>query len=155
MCQRGCRLLLVSSSGGVLLDLLALEPWWRGHRTTWAVIRAADTESALRGQDVRWIRECRAARPDRLLLTFVRAGHALLRSVRPDLVVSAGSGVAVPFFILSRLLGIPCIWISTLNIIATPGRADRLCSRLASAVVVQRETLLQTHPGAVLIGELY
>jgi hypothetical protein len=38
------RILLVSSSGGVLLDLLALEPWWSRYDAIWAAMRAADTE---------------------------------------------------------------------------------------------------------------
>src|SRR5262245_28552132 len=134
--------LLVSSSGGVLLDLLALAPWWRRQRTTWAAVRAADTESALHGQDVHWIRECPAGRPVPALARALR----LLRRDRPDLVVSAGSGSAVPFFVAARLLRVPSIWISTLNIVSTPGRADRLCSRLASAVLVQRPSLLAVHP---------
>jgi hypothetical protein len=148
------RLLLVSSSGGVLLDLLALAPWWRRHGTTWAVVRASDTSSALRDHDVRWISECPAGRPERLILGFWRAIR-ILRSVRPEIIVSAGSGAAVPFFLAAWFLRIPCLWISTFNVVKSTGRADRLCSRLASAVLVQRESLLATHPGAIVIGELY
>jgi hypothetical protein len=147
-------LLLVSSSGGVLLDLLALAPWWRQHRPTWAVVRAMDTESALRNYDVCWIQECPAGQLSRLPAAFVRA-IALLRRVRPEVVVSAGAGAAVPFFLAARLCRIPSVWISTLNVVDNPGRADRLCSRLASAVLVQRESLLRTHPRAIVIGELY
>ncbi len=148
------RLLLVSSSGGVLLDLLALGPWWRRHRTTWAVVRAADTMSALRDYDVRWIPECPTGRPQRLIKGFWHAAR-VLRSVRPEIIVSAGSGAAVPFFLVARVLRIPCLWISTFNVVKSTGRADWLCSRLASEVLVQRESLLATHPDAIVIGELY
>lgn len=148
------RLLLVSSSGGVLLELLALAPWWRQHRPIWAVVRAADTESALRGHDIHWIDECPATRPI-LLVPRLAQAIRLLRRVGPEIIVSAGSGAAVPFFLAARVLGIPSVWISTLNVVETSGRADRVCSRLASAVLVQRESLLPTHPGAIMVGELY
>lgn len=46
------RILLVSSSGGVLLDLLALGPWWSRHHAVWAVVKAANSVSALAGQRV-------------------------------------------------------------------------------------------------------
>jgi len=40
-------------------------------------------------------------------------------------------------------------------VVKSTGRADWLCSRLASEVLVQRESLLATHPDAIVIGELY
>jgi hypothetical protein len=151
--RRG-RLLLVSSSGGVLLDLLALEPFWSRHQHVWAVVRAADTESALLGRDVRWLEEKSISRPLQLLQGLPESLR-LLRHERPTAVLSAGTGVAVPFFVSARVLGIPSLWISTLNLIRTPGLAARVCSRLATTVLVQRESMRSAHPRAVLVGELY
>jgi nitroreductase len=154
MTRRRGRLLLVSSSGGVLLDLLALEPFWSRHDHVWAAVRAADTESALSGHDVRWIEEESISQPLHLL-RGVSESVRMLRRDRPTAVLSAGTGVAVPFFVAARLLGIPSVWISTFNLIRTPGLAARVCSRLATTVLVQRESMRGAHPGAVLVGELY
>src|SRR5438034_7550650 len=99
------RVLLVSSSGGVLLDLLSLAPWWSRHDATWAVVRATDTESALTGENVQWINECHAAQPLRLL-RGLGAARRLIRRVDPDVIISAGSGAAVPFFLAGRALGV-------------------------------------------------
>lgn len=148
------RILLVSSSGGVLLDLLALEPWWRGHDTVWAAVRAADTESALEGNRTHWCSERKSSNPIGLVLGVFQA-ITLLRKEQIRCLVSAGTGIAVPFFVAARLLGVPTIWISTLNVIATPGLAARACTRLASAVLLQRETMRPAHPRGILIGELY
>ena len=147
-------MLLVSSSGGVLLEPLALRPWWEVHKAWWAAVRAPDTEQALAGQDVHWIREQSAARPMRLALATLCAVR-LLAARRPDVVLSAGSGAAVPFFLAARLLGVPAVWIETLNVIGRPGVAARCCARLAAAVLVQHEELVATRPHAVLVGELY
>jgi hypothetical protein len=148
------RILLVSSSGGVLLDLLALEPWWRQHDRAWAVVRAIDGESALAGERLHWIRDCSAAQPWGLVPGLVEAWR-ILRRERPGLVVSAGSGPAVPYFLLARVLGIPSFWLSTLNLVATAGLAARICSRLASRVLLQRASMRAAHPDGVVIGELY
>lgn len=152
--SRPGRLLLVSSSGGVLLDLLALEPFWSRHDHIWAAVRAPDTGSALAGRDVRWLPEKSAERPLELMGGVRQSAH-MLRRERVCAVVSAGTGVAVPFFVSARLLGIPSVWISTFNLIRTAGLAARVCSRLATAVLVQRESMLMTHPRAVVVGELY
>jgi hypothetical protein len=56
------RVLLVSSSGGVLLDLLALRPWWYRHYVSWIAVQAPDTTALLKDQRVRWEREQSAGR---------------------------------------------------------------------------------------------
>jgi UDP-N-acetylglucosamine:LPS N-acetylglucosamine transferase len=147
-------ILFVSSSGGVLLDLLALEPWWSKYRVTWAVVRAADTVSVLAGQRCYWIGNTSFKRPFRIILDFITAWR-ILRNERPHLIVSAGSAPAIAFFAVARLLGIPTFWIYTLNILVTPGVSAKICARLSSRVFLQQKSMLRAHPDAVLIGELY
>jgi UDP-N-acetylglucosamine:LPS N-acetylglucosamine transferase len=147
-------ILLVSSSGGVLLDLLALAPWWRRHDRAWAVVRAVDCESALADERLHWISDSSAARPWGLIPGFAEAWR-IIRRERPALVVSAGSGPAVPYFVLARAFGIPTFWLSTLNLVSSPGLAARICSRLASRVLLQRPSMRAAHPDGVVIGELY
>jgi len=130
------RLLLVTGSGGVLLDLLALRPWWQRHDTSWVAVWAADTEVALAGLPVTWERSA----------TGVWRAIRLLRAHRPDLVVSAGRRTAVPFLVAARLLRVPAIWVESLTETGPRARV----ARLACEVVVQRPT----RPG-VYVGELY
>lgn len=146
--------LLVSSSGGVLLDLLALEPWWSRHEVSWVSVSAPDTVDVLEPYDVRWLPEQAASRPWGVLAATVRAWRHL-GDVRPDVVVSPGTGVAVGYFLAARLRRTPSMWLETFNMIGKPGIAARICSRLAGAVLVQRPELLTSRRNAVLVGELY
>jgi UDP-N-acetylglucosamine:LPS N-acetylglucosamine transferase len=148
------QVLLVSSSGGVLLDLLALRPWWSQHSTSWVTVRAPDTIALLAGERVQWEREQSAHRPIGVLTAVVRALR-ILRRERPDLIISAGSGVAVGIFIAARLMRVPALWLETFNIVGAPGVASRMCGRLSAAILVQRPSLAASRPRAVLIGELY
>ena len=148
------RVLLVSSTGGVFLDLLALAPWWRRHDRVWALVRGGDTASALEGEVITWITNSSYKRPLALLRGCVEA-RRILRAQRPAIIVSAGSGPAIPFFALARLFGIPTLWLSTLNLVGRAGVSARICSRLASRVLVQRPSMLAAHSKAVLLGELY
>ena len=148
------RILLVSSSGGVLLDLLALKPWWSRHDAIWAAVRAADTASALAGQRIHWIRDVSTRRPLGFLPGLVQA-RRILRSERPGLIVSAGSGPAISFFFAARVLGIPTFWISSLNILTTPGISAKICAGLSSRVLLQQKSMLGALPNGLVIGELY
>jgi hypothetical protein len=148
------RILLVSSSGGVLLDLLALKPWWSRHDVVWAAVRAADTASALAGQRVYCIRDVSVRRPLGFLSGLVQAWR-ILRSERPGLIVSAGSGPAISFFFAARALGIPTFWVSSLNILTTPGISAKICAGLSSRVLLQQQSMLGAHPNGIVVGELY
>jgi hypothetical protein len=148
------RVLLVSSSGGVLLDLLALKPWWSRHDVSWVAVRAEDTAALLTGQRVHWEREQSARRPLGVLAAAVRSVR-MLRRERPDVIISSGTGVAVGVFLAARVLRIPALWLETFNLVDAAGMASKICCRLAAAVLVQRPALVGLRPRAVLIGELY
>jgi hypothetical protein len=146
--------MLVSSSGGVLLDLLALAPWWRRHDVSWVAVDAPDTREVLAGESVVWPPELRPRQCGAVLPATVRA-RRVLRASRIELVVSAGSGIAVPWFLAAWSAGISTVWVTTFNVVGRPGLAARLCARLASRVVVQHADLLAMHRRAVHVGELY
>jgi hypothetical protein len=152
--DRRYRILLVTSSGGVLLDLLGLCAWWSRHEPVWAAVPAVDTEAVLAGQRVHWVREQVAARPLGLVAATWTAWR-ILSHERPDLLVSAGTGVAIGFFLAAKVRGVPTLWLETLNLVMAPGLASRVCSRLAARVLVQRPEQLRLRPGAVVLGDLY
>lgn len=148
------KVLMVSSSGGVLLDLLALKPWWKHHETTWAVVPAMDTRTALAQLSVCWVREQRFQRPFGLVWGFFEAWK-VLRSLRPDVIVSAGSGVAIAFFVLAKLLQIPTFWVETFNFVEQSAVSGKICSRLSSEILLQRCSMLRANPRGIVLGELY
>lgn len=150
----GQGVLIVTSSGGVLLDMLGLRPWWAAEHTRWVAVAAPDTRELLAGQHVEW-------QPELTPRKVIALGQAVLRARRvlaedpPAAVVSAGSGIAVPWFMAARLCGVPSFWVETFNVIGTPGLASRICGALATSVVVQHAELVGSHRRAVFVGALY
>ncbi|MGH3496370.1 MAG: glycosyltransferase [Nocardioidaceae bacterium] len=152
--DRRLDVLLVSSSGGVLLDVLALSPWWRQHRVTFVAVPGPDTSQRLAGHVVHWQQELAPASTVRLAVRLAQA-TAYLRMHSVDVVVSAGSGVAVPWFFAAKLLRVPRVWVETFNVVGRPGLASRLCASIATTVLVQHRDLLAGHRRAIYVGELY
>jgi hypothetical protein len=147
-------ILAISSSGGVLLELLALRPWFDRHEIAWVAVRAPDTEAALADANVQWIAETERGSPGSVVRSFTSAWR-VLGEQRPDLIISAGTGVAVGFYLAARLRGVPSLWIDTFNLVGRPGRVARLCGHLALATLVQRADLVDLRPRGIFVGELY
>ena len=144
----------MSSTGGVLLDLLALRPWWSRHDASWVAVLGPDTREVLAGERVTWADELTPRQPLALIRAVLEAREHLRRD-RIDLVVSAGTGVAVPYFLAARLTGVPAWWVETLNVLAGGGIAARVCARAGDLVVVQHSDMLGAYPRALFVGELY
>ena len=148
------RILLVSSAGGVFQDLLALEPWWSRHDRAWAVERAADTEAVLKDDRVHWLTPLRRTKPRDMVSAVIRS-RSILRRELPTFVISAGSSVAVPFFLLAAISRIPTAWLTSLNLISSGGLSGRVCCTSATFILAQRSSMLAVYPRAIPIGELY
>jgi UDP-N-acetylglucosamine:LPS N-acetylglucosamine transferase len=146
-------LLVVTSAGGVLLDVLALARSWGGSRR-FVAVRATDTAEELATERVRF----RSESTERTVLGL--AGELVVALVdliahRPMLVVSAGTRISVPWFTAAWLLRVPAVWVETLNLVDGQGRAARWCTRLADLVAVQRADRLALHARSVSVGGLY
>ena len=67
-------------------------------------------------------------------LRNLRLAMRELRRRRPDVIVSDGAGVAFPFFVVGRLLGIPTVYLEVYDRIDSPTLTGRLCRPLELAV---------------------
>jgi len=147
------RILLVSSSGGHLLQLHRLDGWWRKHERLWVTFDTADAVSMLEGEDAVW-----AFRPTtRNLRNFVRntlLAWRVLRRFRPTIVVSTGAGVAVPFFVIARFRRIKTVYVEVYDRIDLPTLTGRLCYPFSDLFLLQWEEQQRFYPKGRLIGRL-
>lgn len=61
---------------------------------------------------------------------------------KPDVVISTGAGMTVPFFLIARVSGASCIYIETGARISTPSMTGRLLYHFASLFIIQSKGLL-------------
>ena len=143
--------LLVASTGGHLAQLMELKPWWQELDRTWVTFDKADAASALQGESV-----VHAYHPTTRNLANaarnLRLAERLFSDITPDLVVSTGAGIAVPFFLSARRRSIPTLYLEVYDRIDSATLTGRLCRPLASAFCVQWEEQLELYPGSELVG---
>lgn len=147
------RLLLCCSAGGHLRQLDVLKPFWSVHQRHWVTFDKADALSVLADEDVTWAHHPVARNVPNLLRNFVVAWR-VLRSYRPDVVVSNGSGVAVPFFVLAKLLGVRSVYIEVYDRIDSATLTGRMCRPMADLFLVQWPEQLRLYKGATVVGPL-
>jgi hypothetical protein len=145
--------MLVCSSGGHLDQLYKLEPWWADHRRTWVTFDGPDSRSLLADERVVWAHHP-TTRNIPNMLRNLRLSIRLLRSERPDLVVSTGAGVAFPFFVMAKLLRIKTTYIEVYDRIESATLTGRLCYALSDLFVLQWEEQKRNYPKGVVIGAL-
>jgi beta-1,4-N-acetylglucosaminyltransferase len=147
------RMLLVASAGGHLAQLLSLEELWRRHDRSWVTFDLPEVRASLDGEIVHW---AHFPTTRNLPNALRNAGLAwrLLRTERPDTVLSTGAGVSVPFFLLARVLGIRTVFIECFDRITMPTLSGRLCYPLSDVFVVQWAEQQKHFPEAVNIGAL-
>src|SRR5919197_2062389 len=136
--------LLACSSGGHLLQMLALREAWEPFTHAWVTDDRSDTRSLLAGAKgpvyfAHWP-------TSRNLVTLVRnliLAWRLVRTVRPRVVLTTGAGTAVPFAWVARLAGARVVYVESLSRIERPSLACRLIAPIADRVYVQWPELAQ------------
>jgi beta-1,4-N-acetylglucosaminyltransferase len=147
------RITFVCSSGGHLVQLYRLRPWWAKHERSWVTFRTPDAESLLAEEEVAWAHHPTTRNVPNLLRNL-RLAWRLLRRDRPDVVVSNGAGVAFPFFAVARVLGIKTVYVEVYDRIELPTMTGRLCYPLSSLFLLQWEEQKRFYPRGRVIGHV-
>jgi UDP-N-acetylglucosamine:LPS N-acetylglucosamine transferase len=145
--------LLVCSTGGHLTQLHQLHSWWEQHDRTWVTFDKADARHLLAGEHVVHAHHPTTRNAKNLVRNVVLAVR-VMRDVRPDIIVSNGAGVAVPFFLLARLFGARTAYIEVYDRIDSRPLTSRLCRPFTDLFLVQWDEQRSMYPGSVLIGPL-
>lgn len=128
--------MLVCSPGGHIQQMLALEPAWRGFERSWVTLPGADTAQLLVDEEV----TLGASPTNRNLKNLLRntvLAWRLVRRCRPDVILSTGAGLSVPFFLVGKLLGIRLVYVESVTRTESLSLSGRLVYPLADRFFVQ------------------
>ena len=152
--QERRELLLVCSSGGHLLQLVALRPAWEGFSRVWVTFDRSDARSLLAGETVVHAHGPTNRNARALLLNLGLAVRVLM-STRPRVILTTGAGVAVPFVWIGRLLGARVVYVESATRIEAPSLSLRLVRPFVSQLYVQWPELQTALPQARYRGSVF
>ncbi len=150
----GKRVLFVSSAGGHLSQLLQLRAWWAMHQRKWVTFDLPDAHSKLKGEDVTYAYHP-TTRNVKNLARNTPMAFKVLRKWKPDVIVSDGAGVALPYFVLGKMMRIPTVYLEVYDRIDSKTLTGKLCKPFASKFLVQWPEQQALYTGSQLIGPLY
>jgi UDP-N-acetylglucosamine:LPS N-acetylglucosamine transferase len=118
------------------MQMFCLRPAWEGLQRTWITLEAPDADYLLR-EERTVLGRGPTNRSLRALLANLALAWRVVRAERPDVILSTGAALAVPFFLVGKLFGARLVFVESLTRIESLSLAGRLVYPLADAFYVQ------------------
>jgi len=145
------KLCLVCSSGGHLFELFSLDEMWSAKDHFWVSFATQDASYLLKDEKVYW-----AHYPtNRNILNLFRnlfLAWKVLKKEKPDIVISTGAGVGVPFLLVGWVLRKKTIYIELITRIDNISLSGLLVYPFVDKFLVQWEGLVKKYRKAEFHG---
>lgn len=143
-----------TSSGGHLTQLMQLRDFWEKEERFWVTFNKADALSSLENETVY---HCYFPTNRNIvnLLRNTALAWKVLRKERPDVIISTGAAVAVPFFYLGKLYGAKLIYIEVFDRVDKATLTGKMVYPIVDKFIVQWEEQLEVYPNAIFLGSIY
>ncbi|EME7160026.1 PssD/Cps14F family polysaccharide biosynthesis glycosyltransferase [Enterococcus faecium] len=148
------KICLVGSSGGHLTHLYLLKNLWEKEERFWVTFDKEDSRSMLK--DERFF-PCYYP-TNRNIINLIRNSFLAIRILlkeKPDLIISSGAAVAVPFFYLGKLIGAKTIYIEVFDRIDAPTLTGKLVYPVTDKFIVQWDEMKKVYPKAINLGGIF
>jgi beta-1,4-N-acetylglucosaminyltransferase len=116
---------LVASSGGHLTHLYLLKPFWENEERFWVTFEKEDAKSVLKDERM-YSCHFPTNRNIKNLIKNTLLAFKVLRKEKPDVIISSGAAVAVPFFYLGKLFGAKTVYIEVFDRIDAPTMTGKI-----------------------------
>lgn len=145
---------LVGSSGGHLTHLYMLKNFWKEKEHFWVTFDKEDARSLLEGEKM-YPCYYPTNRNIKNLIKNTIVAWKVLRKEKPDLIISCGAAVAVPFFYLGKLFGAKTIYIEVFDRIDASTVTGKMVYPIADKFIVEWEEMLNVYPKAINLGSIF
>lgn len=145
---------LVGSSGGHLAHLYMLKLFWEDKERFWVTFPKEDAQSLLENEKM-YSCYYPTNRNIKNLIKNTYLAIRILKKEKPDLIISSGAAVAVPFFYIGKLMGAKLIYIEVFDRIDKPTLTGKIVYPIVDKFVVQWEEQKKVYPKAINLGSIF
>lgn len=148
------KIALVGSSGGHLTHLFMLQKLWEQYDRIWVTFDKEDAKSLL-SNEKRYNAYFPTNRNIKNLFLNTIVATKVLITEKPDVIISSGAAVAVPFFYIGKLLGIKTVYIEVFDRIDKPTLTGKLVYPVTDKFIIQWEELKKIYPKGIYLGGIF
>ena len=148
------KICLVGSSGGHLAHLYALKPFWEQYERFFVTFDKEDARSLLKGEKV-YPCHYPTNRNIKNLIKNTFLARKILKEEKPDLIISSGAAVAVPFFYLGKLKKAKLVYIEVFDRIDKGTITGKLVYPICDKFFVQWEEQKKVYKKAINLGPIF
>lgn len=145
---------LVGSSGGHLTHLYMLKPFWKDKKRFWVTFNKKDAQSVLENEKKYY---CYYP-TNRNIINLIKntfLAIKILKKEKPDLIISSGAAVAVPFFYIGKLMGAKTVYIEVFDRINKSTLTGKLVYPVTDKFIVQWEEMKTVYPKSINLGSIF
>lgn len=148
------KICLVGSSGGHLTHLYQLKRFWENKKRFWVTFDKEDARSILENEKVY---NCYYPTNRNLknLIKNTFVALKVLRKEKPDIIISSGAAIAVPFFYLGKIFGAKTVYIEVFDRIDKPTLTGKLVYPVTDKFIVQWEEMKKVYKKAENFGSIF
>lgn len=147
------KICLVCSSGGHFSQLYSLKEYWKRHTHFWVTFNQADTRTFLNNDKHFWANSP-TNRNAKNLFKNVFLAFKIITKEKPDLILTTGAGVSVPFIYIAKLFGIKSIYVESLTRVKDLSLTGKLIYPVADHIFVQWPELANKYKKADFKGRV-
>lgn len=151
---KNIKICLVGSSGGHLTHLYMLKDFWKDKDRFWVTFDKKDANSILKEEKVYHCFFPTNRNIKNLIKNSFLAIKLLIKE-KPNLIISSGAAVAVPFFYLGKLFGAKTIYIEVFDRIDKPTLTGKLVYPVTDKFIVQWEEMKNVYKKAINFGSIF
>lgn len=148
------KICLVGSSGGHLTHLYQLKKFWENKNRFWVTFDKEDARSILENEKVY---NCYYPTNRNLknLIKNTFVALKVLKKERPDIIISSGAAIAVPFFYLGKIFGAKTVYIEVFDRIDKPTLTGKLVYPVTDKFIIQWEEMKKVYKKAENFGSIF
>lgn len=148
------KICLASSSGGHLTHLYMLKPFWENKERFWVTFDKVDANSILKDEKVY---HCYFP-TNRNIFNLIRNTFLAIKVLfkeKPDIIISTGAAIAVPFFYLGKLMGKKLVYIEIYDRIDKPTLTGRMVRPITDLFIVQWDEQTKVYKDSINLGGIF
>lgn len=146
---------IVGSSGGHLTHMMLLKKFWNSKDRFFVTFDKQDANSQLKNER-KYYCYFPTNRNIKNLIKNTFLAFKVLKKEKPDLILSSGAAIAIPFFIVGKLFfRTKCVYVEVFDRVDKSTIAGKICYKFSDLFFVQWQEQLKVYPKAINLGSLF